>query len=223
MKAFAFKDRNDVRQVKKRNRSERELENLRSEGSIRPSARPLAVRTYWVVPKGEVPAATDFKTPGVGEAYLIYLDREEETPVLKRWQAFNEMDGTFEDAFVPIYNWEFYKRKEDTADEAEGLKPLLLAWEDTFGTLQFERQQELRGKAVGDIPVGGTGKMAIYINGQNTGGEIDVDLDWTHGGEQISDGKEMAARWYPEDCKYAAIQADCEDDDDGVAFYGVIT
>jgi hypothetical protein len=83
-------------------------------------------RSYWVRPKGVIPAATDPLTPGIGTAYVCFLNRELKEPAIERL----ELDSNFVEVSVTNYSY-----RSIAPDPNNNLLPLLRVSEDVFGDL----------------------------------------------------------------------------------------
>ena len=69
----------------------------------------------------------------------------------------------------------------------------------------------LAGKANSDITTGSTGAMSVYDSGVDTGYDLEgIHLDWMHGGQQISSGKEVIASYFPLENRWRFTHAECE-------------
>jgi hypothetical protein len=119
-----------------------ESQSRRDTSSPGPLQPTVMLREYWVVPKGQIPAATDRVTPGRGHAYILRLNREAGTPTLARHQV-NGSD-------VEVVVWNYQPR--ELIEQSE-LSPIFRASEDTFGELAIEPAKILSVKAPqGGIP-----------------------------------------------------------------------
>lgn len=79
--------------------------------------------------------------------------------------------------------------------------------------IQFDtpREVSLLGVTNSDIVPDDHGGVSIWINGIDTGVDLDMCyLDWMHGGQQISSGKEVIVKYFPRDSKWRIIHAECE-------------
>lgn len=74
-------------------------------------------------------------------------------------------------------------------------------------------EQNVRiGKADADITVDGSGAVSIW-NGSplaDSGTNITAHLDWMHGSEKVSSGKEVAIMYFADEDKWRIIGAECE-------------
>ena len=74
-----------------------------------------------------------------------------------------------------------------------------------------EPVQMLIGKPVETISVGSSGMVSIWRNGADTGEQVEVHLDWAHGGQQISAGKETGFFYFTDEDICRFLLAECED------------
>lgn len=67
------------------------------------------------------------------------------------------------------------------------------------------------GTANGTIVAGGIGQITVFRNGVSTGYVLEgVHLDWMHGSEDISSGKEVMATYFPYEKRWRITGAECE-------------
>lgn len=125
---FAFRNQQDVLDVLERNRKER-AKQLADRGMRDPDFVQPRQRNCWIVPKGTIPARTSPTVPGIGTAYLLYLDREEDPPELKRYQWLDE------DVEIEVSNYLDTALVEDESSGNDGLTPIYRASQDVFGEL----------------------------------------------------------------------------------------
>jgi hypothetical protein len=67
------------------------------------------------------------------------------------------------------------------------------------------------GMADGNISVDSSGTISLYDDGSDTGENVTAYLDWMHGDEQVSSGKEVLVTWFPMESKWRITAAECED------------
>jgi len=67
-------------------------------------------------------------------------------------------------------------------------------------------------KAVADatIPTDGSAAASVHRNGSDTGANVTAYLNWTHGDEDISAGKQITVEWFSDERKWVVVNADCE-------------
>ena len=66
------------------------------------------------------------------------------------------------------------------------------------------------GKTAGNVTADSSGNVDIYVNGAATTYQIEVELDWMHGGEGISTGKEVMCTWFADEMIWRFTGAECE-------------
>jgi hypothetical protein len=72
-------------------------------------------------------------------------------------------------------------------------------------------QIEYLATATSTIEAGGNGSCELRWAGADTGSEVQCELDWMHGDQDISDGKQIVVKWFPDDQFWRVMQAECED------------
>ena len=82
---------------------------------------------------------------------------------------------------------------------------------------------EFVGKPVLDVMPGGSATIDIYRDGTEIGKQFEnVQLDWMHGDQQISAGKETLCRTFLDENLTRFVGAECEDDSTGSMTSGQI-
>ena len=76
--------------------------------------------------------------------------------------------------------------------------------------LGIPRDVEVAGKADSDITTGSTGTVSMWENGSDTLYNITAHLDWMHGSEQVSSGKEVIVKWFAHERRWRIVGAECE-------------
>lgn len=67
------------------------------------------------------------------------------------------------------------------------------------------------GKASGAIVYNSYGAVTVYNKGTSTGQNLEtVYLDWMHGDESVSSGKEVIAEWFAFEKRWRITNAECE-------------
>lgn len=84
---------------------------------------------------------------------------------------------------------------------------------DLLAVIKFDTPREVSVLGVTNeaITADDSGGVSVWIGGSDTGYDLDVCyLDWMHGGEAISSGKEVIVKYFPLDFKWRIIHAECE-------------
>ena len=79
--------------------------------------------------------------------------------------------------------------------------------------IQFDtpREVSLLGVTNSEITVDSSGGVSVWVNGSDTGFDLATcHLDWMHGSQNISSGKEVIVKYFPRDAKWRIIHAECE-------------
>lgn len=71
-------------------------------------------------------------------------------------------------------------------------------------------QGEVKGTCDADIAIDGAGDVSVFKNGSDTNDNITAHLNWMHGGEGISSGKQVLCRWFSDEKRWVIVGADCE-------------
>jgi hypothetical protein len=67
------------------------------------------------------------------------------------------------------------------------------------------------GKTAAEVTAGSTGNVSIWQNGADTGYQVSgVKLDWMHGSEKISSGKQVQITWFASERVWRFTGAECE-------------
>jgi hypothetical protein len=111
-------------------------------------------RSYWIVPKGVIPPATNPTTPGIGKAFICKIDREADPPVLIRHQFAGA------DVEIDVFNY----TATQVIEKGE-LEPLLRIYEDVFGDLAIVDDGRVK---YAQAPVGGIPKRTGKVPGSAT-------------------------------------------------------
>jgi hypothetical protein len=77
--------------------------------------------------------------------------------------------------------------------------------------LGCHRQAVVRGVADGTIAYGSSGTVSLWTEGGDSGDDVTAHLDWMHGDENVSSGKEVLVEWFPTESKWRIVAAECED------------
>jgi hypothetical protein len=68
------------------------------------------------------------------------------------------------------------------------------------------------GKANADVEPDSTGAMSVWASGSDTGHDIEgIHLDWMHGEQKISSGKEVISSYFPNENRWRFTHAECEE------------
>lgn len=70
-------------------------------------------------------------------------------------------------------------------------------------------QAEVKGVVDADIAVDGSGVVSVW-RGSDTGSNITAHLNWMHGNEKVSAGKQVIASWFSDEMKWIITHAECE-------------
>ncbi len=155
-------------------------------------------RTYWIVPKGTIPAATSDTVPGVGIGYVCFLNRELVTPEIERFKV----DAT--DTEVEVFNHTVRELVE--VGEVE---PLIRVSEDVFGELAIvDGDTHFLFTLLADLDGGAAAaSLTLMIGGSTFAATVLDPLD-------MFDALETGARGIciSQAGKYYVIQAECPED-----------
>jgi len=66
------------------------------------------------------------------------------------------------------------------------------------------------GKADAEITADSSGTVSIWRDGVDTGEDVTAELDWMHGSENISLGKEVLVTWFADEGIWRITGAECE-------------
>lgn len=66
------------------------------------------------------------------------------------------------------------------------------------------------GKTTSPVTAGSTGSVTLYDKGISTGATITAHLDWMHGSENISSGKEVVVAYFALEDRWRFIASECE-------------
>lgn len=66
------------------------------------------------------------------------------------------------------------------------------------------------GKTTSPVTAGSTGSVTLYDKGVSTGATITAHLDWMHGSEDISSGKEVVVAYFALEDRWRFIASECE-------------
>ena len=61
-----------------------------------------------------------------------------------------------------------------------------------------------------DIKAGESGDVAIWKRGGETERTVEAHLNWMHGDQQISAGKQVVIQWFADEAKWIILHAECE-------------
>jgi hypothetical protein len=111
-------------------------------------------RSYWIVPKGVIPPATNPTTPGIGKAFICKLDRQAEPPELIRHQFAGA------DVEIDVFNY-----TATQVIEVAELEPLHRVYEDVFGELAIIDDGRVK---YAQAPAGGIPKRVGKLPGSAT-------------------------------------------------------
>lgn len=67
------------------------------------------------------------------------------------------------------------------------------------------------GTANADILINTGGLISVYRDGADSGADETAWLNWMHGGQQVSSGKQVKAEWIKDQRKWIITGAECED------------
>jgi hypothetical protein len=67
-----------------------------------------------------------------------------------------------------------------------------------------------KGKTDAAITADSSGTVSIWSGGADTGDNVTAYLDWAHGDEDISLGKEVFIQWFADEQKWIITGAECE-------------
>lgn len=145
-----------------------------------------------VAPVGGIPA---FEDPVPGQATCLMTRRFSDHPPAEKELA--EMSTK-----QVVYNL--------GGKIAEG--EIVMAHRDAFGDLFIPESNDPKiGKADSDITYGSYGTVSIWRNGADTTENIEnVYLDWMHGDENVSAGKEVLIQYFADEDRWRIIGAECE-------------
>ena len=73
-------------------------------------------------------------------------------------------------------------------------------------------QAEVKGVVTesGQIDFDDSGEVTVHRNGSATTSTITAHLNWMHGDEDVSNGKEVICRWFGDELKWVIVGAECE-------------
>lgn len=69
---------------------------------------------------------------------------------------------------------------------------------------------ELKAVADGAITAGSSGTVSVYDGGSDSSYNVTAHLNWMHGSENVSSGKELLIRWFEDEAKWVIVAAECE-------------
>jgi len=82
---------------------------------------------------------------------------------------------------------------------------------EKFGLWLCEKPKyRLKVKPVATILAGNAGNCRVWIKGADTTEEVSVKLNWMHGGQQISAGKEAIAEYMEDEESFVFTESECE-------------
>lgn len=68
----------------------------------------------------------------------------------------------------------------------------------------------LKGKADSTITAGSSGTVSVWRGGSDTSYNVTGYLNWMHGSEDISSGKELVLCYFEDEAKWVIVNAECE-------------
>jgi hypothetical protein len=66
------------------------------------------------------------------------------------------------------------------------------------------------GKADSEITIDSSGTVSLWTDAGDSGDNVTAELDWMHGDENVSSGKEVLVAWFPDESLWRIVGAECE-------------
>lgn len=76
--------------------------------------------------------------------------------------------------------------------------------------VRYPKDLIFKAKADANVTAGGTGTFSIWVGGSDSGVNVTATLDWAEGGTDVSLGKEVYVRYFPDEDKWYWFGGECE-------------